>query len=56
MPKGELLPLPLLCSVTFGPELTLAPGERRPLFLDRARHALLDLRPQPDLRAGDGGR
>ena len=46
MPKGELLPLPLLCSVTFGTSLTLAPGERRPLFLARAQQALLGLRPR----------
>jgi 1-acyl-sn-glycerol-3-phosphate acyltransferase len=46
MPKGELLPLPLLCSVTFGPRLTLAPAERRPLFLERTRSALLALRPR----------
>jgi 1-acyl-sn-glycerol-3-phosphate acyltransferase len=46
MPKGELLPLPLLCSVTFGPGLTLDQTERRPLFLERARSALLALRPR----------
>jgi 1-acyl-sn-glycerol-3-phosphate acyltransferase len=46
MPKGELLPLPLLCSVTFGTSLTLAEAERRPLFLERARSALLALRPR----------
>lgn len=49
MPKGELLPLPLLCSVTFGPGLTLGQAERRPLFLDRARSALLALRPRETL-------
>jgi 1-acyl-sn-glycerol-3-phosphate acyltransferase len=46
MPKGELLPLPLLCSVTFGAGLSLASAERRPLFLERARQALLALRPR----------
>ena len=46
MPKGELLPLPLLCSVTFGRGLTLDTAERRPLFLERARAALLALRPR----------
>jgi 1-acyl-sn-glycerol-3-phosphate acyltransferase len=46
IPKGELLPLPLLCSVTFGPALRLRPDERRPLFLARAQAALLALRPR----------
>jgi 1-acyl-sn-glycerol-3-phosphate acyltransferase len=46
MPKGELLPLPLLCSVTFGPGLKFDEEERRPLFLERARQALLALRPR----------
>ncbi|MBL8697757.1 MAG: 1-acyl-sn-glycerol-3-phosphate acyltransferase [Alphaproteobacteria bacterium] len=43
MPKGELLPVPLLCSVTFGVPLTLAAGENRGGFTQRARAALLDL-------------
>jgi len=45
MPKGELLPLPLLCTVTFGPPLRLAAGEDKAAFLARARDALLALRP-----------
>lgn len=45
MPKGELLPIPLLCSVTFGPALAVQPEETRPAFLARAAAALLDLRP-----------
>ncbi len=43
LPKGEFLPLPLLCSVTFGAPLHLEPDEERTLFLDRARMALLSL-------------
>jgi 1-acyl-sn-glycerol-3-phosphate acyltransferase len=46
MPKGELLPLPLLCSVTFGPPVLFDDTERRPLFLERARQALLALQPR----------
>jgi 1-acyl-sn-glycerol-3-phosphate acyltransferase len=53
MPKGELLPLPLLCSVTFGPAMTMDPAERRPLFLERARNTLLALRPREP--AADAG-
>jgi 1-acyl-sn-glycerol-3-phosphate acyltransferase len=43
LPKGEFLPLPLLCSVTFGAPLSLVEGEDRHTFLERARDALLAL-------------
>jgi len=46
MPKGKLLPIPLLCSVTFGAPLQLGPDETKDAFLDRARAALLDLQPK----------
>ena len=45
MPKGEVVPVPILCSVTFGAPLALEPGEDKRLFLDRARQAVLALRP-----------
>ncbi|MFD2835899.1 hypothetical protein ACFS3C_02545 [Azotobacter vinelandii] len=43
MPKGRVLPLPLLCTVTFGAPLSLDSGERKEEFLARAREALLNL-------------
>jgi 1-acyl-sn-glycerol-3-phosphate acyltransferase len=43
MPKGEILPVPLLCTVTFGAPLRLEPAEGKPAFLERARRALLTL-------------
>ena len=46
MPKGEVVPVPILCTVTFGAPLTLAAGEDKRDFLDRARQAVLDLRPR----------
>ena len=46
MPKGEMLPIPLLCSVAFGTPLGLEMGEERDAFLARARAALLSLRPK----------
>lgn len=46
MPKGELLPVPLLCSVIFGESLRLLPDELREDFLHRAGEALLQLRPE----------
>lgn len=44
MPKGEVVPVPVLCSVTFGAPLHLMAGEERRAFLDRARHAVIALR------------
>ena len=44
LPKGELLPVPLIASATFGAPIQLAPGEPRDVFLKRARQMLLDLR------------
>jgi 1-acyl-sn-glycerol-3-phosphate acyltransferase len=40
MPKGCLLPVPLLCSVTFGSPLHLEQGETKEGFLGRLRGAL----------------
>ncbi|WP_300337110.1 lysophospholipid acyltransferase family protein [Accumulibacter sp.] len=45
MPKGATVPVPLLCTLTFGVPLTLTAGETKAGFLDRARNALLDLAP-----------
>jgi 1-acyl-sn-glycerol-3-phosphate acyltransferase len=47
MPKGARIPLPLLCTLTFGPALSLQAGEDKTAFLARARQALVDLAPQP---------
>ncbi|MBI4179155.1 1-acyl-sn-glycerol-3-phosphate acyltransferase [bacterium] len=44
LPKGEILPVPVLGSVTFGPPLRLKPGEPKDEFLERTRRALLGLR------------
>ncbi len=44
MPKGEVVPVPILCSVTFGKPIVLEPGEERRAFLDRARDAVIALR------------
>ena len=44
MPKGEVVPVPILCSVTFGAPVVLLEGEDRSAFLTRARQAVLDLR------------
>jgi 1-acyl-sn-glycerol-3-phosphate acyltransferase len=44
MPKGEVVPVPILCSVTFGAPIQLEAGEERRAFLDRARAAVIALR------------
>ncbi len=44
MPKGEVIPLPLICTVTFGAPMTVAEGEEKDAFLTRAAQALLALR------------
>jgi len=44
MPKGEVVPVPILCSVTFGAPLSLQAGEDKRAFLERARNAVLALR------------
>lgn len=43
LPKGELLPLPLLCSVIFGEPLHLQANESKEAFLTRARAAVESL-------------
>jgi len=48
MPKGKLLPLPLLCTLTVGAPITIDAAEERDAFVDRTRSALLALRP-PEL-------
>lgn len=45
MPKGALIPVPLLCTLTFGAALTLQLDESKSEFLERARNALLELAP-----------
>ena len=44
MPKGEVVPVPILCSVTFGAPIRLEPDEERRHFLERAREAVIALR------------
>ena len=44
MPKGEVLPVPLLSCVTIGAPIWLEAGEKKNDFLDRARESVLRLR------------
>ena len=46
MPKGEVVPVPILCTVTFGAPMRLEANEDKRAFLDRAREAVVGLRPR----------
>lgn len=46
MPKGRSLPLPLLCTISFGAPLSINENEDKDAFLTRARQALLELAPE----------
>ena len=45
MPKGEVVPVPILCTVTFGAPITFQPGEDKRGFLARTRDAVVALKP-----------
>jgi 1-acyl-sn-glycerol-3-phosphate acyltransferase len=44
LPKGEILPVPMLGRVVFGRSLARCDGEPKATFLSRARQALVELR------------
>ncbi len=44
MPKGEFLPVPLLSCISIGSPMWLESGENKNQFLERARHAVLQLK------------
>jgi len=43
MPKGALLPVPIICTVRFGAPIALREGETKEQFLERARNAVIAL-------------
>jgi len=45
LPKGEMLPIPLICSVQFGESIKLRQGESKADFLHRARKSTEELSP-----------
>ncbi len=48
MPKGQVIPVPLICTVTFGEPITVIPDEGKDAFLERARSALLATAPRKE--------
>lgn len=53
LPKGEIIPVPLRCGVTFGAPLKMRPSEPKAAFLARASNALLALAPSTLLKPAD---
>jgi 1-acyl-sn-glycerol-3-phosphate acyltransferase len=45
MPKGQLLPVPLLCTLSVGAPIKLGANEDKDVFIERTRGALLALMP-----------
>jgi len=43
LPKGELIPVPMISRVSFGPPLDCAEGETKEAFLEQARRAVQQL-------------
>ncbi len=43
LPKGEIIPVPLVCTVTFGGAIRVKAGEKKQDFLARAEQSLLAL-------------
>ncbi|HBZ43598.1 MAG TPA: 1-acyl-sn-glycerol-3-phosphate acyltransferase [Maritimibacter sp.] len=50
LPKGEVIPLPLLCTITYGEPIHLRRNESKEAFLKRAEKALLDQRPDTEVQ------
>jgi 1-acyl-sn-glycerol-3-phosphate acyltransferase len=44
LPKGHLLPVPMLSRITFGAPLRLQPAEEKDAFLERARTAIQEMK------------
>lgn len=44
LPRGEVLPVPLLSCITIGPPIFLETGEPKSDFLSRARHSVMRLK------------
>lgn len=45
LPKGEIIPIPFACTVSFGAPIALEKGEDKQVFLKRAERAVLNLCP-----------
>lgn len=48
LPRGQILPVPLLSVVTFGPPIWIEAGESKLSFLTRARNAVISLKPKEE--------
>ena len=48
LPRGQVLPVPLLSVVTFGPPMWIEAGEGKASFLNRTRDAVVALKPKEE--------
>ena len=48
LPRGEVLPVPLLSNITIGTPIWLEQGESKQQFLDRARQSIIKLRDEDE--------
>ncbi len=55
LPKGKLVPVPIICDVFIGNEMQLQPNETKEEFLQRARDAMLALAPENKRLAAQQG-
>ncbi len=46
LPRGEVIPIPYICTCTFGAAIRLQEGESKEAFLARAQEAVLNLAPE----------
>ena len=44
LPKGEILPVPMLSCISFGAPISMDPNENKATFLERARLAICNLK------------
>ena len=54
LPRGQVLPVPLLSVVTFGPPMWIEVGEGKASFLKRARDAVVSLKPKKKISRSFG--
>lgn len=48
MPKGQVIPVPLICTVTFGAPIRVGKDENKDTFLARAQEALFSVAPRKE--------
>ena len=55
LPRGEVIPIPYICTCTFGAAIRLQEGESKEAFLARAQEAVLNLAPETSREEASSG-